>query len=610
IQQVSPFSSESSVSKVAPVPAQKIDSKIDSEITAASNSNRAEPSKPKTRDVVCNDIHGELNFHLQCVGNAVVTGATSLVYGGWLEVTGTVTTTGALAFTGPYSLDVWSGKFTVENGDVLLSETDSARKARDTRDGGYHIFVHPGASINLTNADVSGAAEFIVQGFVALPLTEVVIQGVHYHDNEHGLHLMGQGVVVDGSTFYDNNDSGITLDGGSGNVIKNSEFYGTAPGKQSAGIIVKSGGQIIGGNNNIHDNAVGVLLERAGGNQILNNNIHGNVKAGIKSFVPAVVPDFVPPQALYENAKTPVLSSFVSQPGGSMDAVRNPQPNTISGNSITGNGDGIQEYAGVSNNIDSAQAQLIANNNNYGFVGVDEAPRSALENSLGSNGVGKALYLASTSVGAWIYYINGLELPDGPFYVAFCEGDVNCLGATHNDARRYEDYTISYTRQPQSMSAYFTSDLMNTSEIRNILGNATTFTPKFLTRNRSVDNNGNEIRYCEDAAHGFPDACRIRAVTLTRYGDWLGRSSEALHSASYSGNWRPFHIFYDDGVRPNCNWWGALTFAYEKNKDDKWNKQDKQEAEIPLLPQQKGRRSAIKMPLIPEINAVTRPATG
>ncbi len=542
---------------------------------------------------------GEINFHLQCVGNAVVTGSTSLVYGGWLEVTGTVTTTGALAFTGPYSLDVWSGKFTVDNGDVLLAETASARKTRDTRDGGYHIFVHPGASISLTNADVSGAAEFIVQGFVAPPLTEITIQGVYYHDNEQGLRLMSQGVIVDGSTFYDNNDSGITLDGGSGNVIKNSEFYGTAPGKQAVGILVKSGNQIIGGNNNIHDNAIGVLLERAGGNQILNNNIHGNVKAGIKSFVPAVVPNFVPPQALYENDKIPVLSS-VSQSGGSMDAVHGVQPNTISGNSITGNGDGIQEYV-LANNIDAAQAQLVANNNGYGFVGIDEAPRSALEGSVGINGVGKALYLASTSVGAWIYYDSFVQLPDGPFYVAFCEGDIDCLGGTHNDARHYDDYTIAYTRQVSNPTAYFYSDLKNTSEMRNILGNVTTFTPKFLARDHSVDNSGTVIHYCADAAHGYPYVCRIRAVSLTRYGDWLGKTSEALPSMPR------YYIFYDDGVRPNCNWWGALTFAYEKNKGDNLNKQDKQEAEIPLLPQQSGKRPAVKIDSVPELNAVTNP---
>ncbi len=528
----------------------------------------------KTTEVTCDDVRGELDFHLQCSGNAFVTGDADVIHGGWLDVTGTLT------FTTPSSLEVWqAGKFSVDNGVV---QTNSSQ--------GYHVIVYPGGIINLTNADVSGSAEFVVESLFA---GDANILGVYYHDNAKGLVITGQNALVDAydgrpSKFYDNNNTGLELwDGRSSNVVKNSEFYGTAPGKQSVGILVKSGGQVIGGNNNIHDNAVGVLLERAGGNQILNNNIHGNVKAGIKSFVPGVVPNFVPPNTLYD--KTPVLSS-VSQPGSSMDAVHGVQPNTFSGNSITGNGDGIQEYV-LANNIDAAQAQLISNNNGYGFVGVDEASRSALEGSVGVNGVGKALYLASTSVGAWIYYYGAVRLPDEPFYAAFCEGDIyDCDIATHSDARHYDDYTVAYTRQV-IYQKYFTSDLMNTSEIKNIRGNATTFTPKFLARDHSVDNSGTVIHYCADAAHGYPYFCSIRAVSLTRYGDWLGRSSEDLLHPAY-------YIFYDDGIRPNCNWWGALDFG---GKDDT-NKQKENEKNY----QSNGRRPAVKIPLVPEIRAVTQ----
>lgn len=503
-------------------------------------------SKPLSRSAVndprCMELSGPISEHIVCTTpqGAKIIGDVRIYDGGWLDIQGTT-----LTFEGPFKLEVYNfGKFTLDSTNVLLGQRSVI---------GYQITTQSQAVVSIVGTE-QNPTTMTRADYVALDAENAQIDYLHYYGNAKGLVLTARSAVVDHSKFYNNHDCGLKI-------------YSSA----RYPITVRNSGFYAGGG----EQKIGILLENSQNALLEGNDVHDNSKAGIKLF------------ASYEgNAR--------ALQGKALDMTPAPVPNTLRGNQVHHNADGVIEYT-VANQIENPE--LIDYNTNYGFVGIDVWNRNSIQQGIGVNNGAKMLYSTSTRVGALVFdsQTQRQVLPDGPVYVAACEGDVyDCDGPNpmHSDARHYDDYAIEYMRV-LTTPRYFTSDLMTENHIENIRGVPTYFTPRFLMRDHSVDNSNNVVYYCLDSQHGYPSACAVRAVTLYRGVDDYGHSSEGW-PRRVQGDEYDYYIFYDS---PRGHL--ALRFGWDAGKGNK---------QVTIqLPNARGRRTATKIVSVPELRAVKTP---
>lgn len=381
-----------------------------------------------------------------------VTRNTQIHGGGRLALVGAT-----LMFDGPYTLGVHNG------GELSLDSSDVVLRQGDTN--GYTILTQSEAIVRIAGTQANPTT-ITGAGLVAIEAAGAQISYLEYSGNASGLILTAANAIVYKSKFYNNHNCGLRVESGARHpiTVRKSEFYADTDTQE-----------------------VGILLQSSQSALIDSNYIHHNSKAGIRLFAP--YPD--------------------SLDGcGYADMTPVPLPNTLRVNRVTHNADGIIAYTHTNIIEDPA---LIDSNVNYGFVGIDIWDQPLIQD-IGVHNGAKILHLRSTRVGALVF--NGqYRIPDRTVYVGGCERDFyGCMNPTppRSSARHYEDYSVTYNRVKIN-NVYFTSDLATDGVIRTIRGVSTVFTPRFLFRDYSVDNSGQEVDYCYSV---FPDVCSFRAVTL------------------------------------------------------------------------------------------------
>jgi len=448
----------------------------------------------------CNQLHGALTESCACPNGATIVGNLDINSGVTLDVGASGRSPSpTLVFDDNYVLKV------KEFGTLKIHYSTVQTNSQP-----YSVTSEPGSRFYLEKTTITGAAEFTVNYALSAEF-----YGVRYHDNGAPLTITGS-AVIDGdapnplvsqysaltsmqprqrgyvqydSQYYNNGGGAQIKIVNGGGRIKNSEVYGSGNGK---GVYLKNAFNVWIEGNSIHDNGIGVYLENSMSDTVVRNTISGNSVAGVEQFIP-----------------------HEQEGGNAVDNIAY-SLNALSNNTITGNGDGVVIYARAMQ-IDSPG--LVSGNTRYGFVSVDVDLGSSFENSIGSNGAGKAAHLHSMRVGGIVY--NG-NMPTNPVYVTFCKGDIptgSCedYTGTRNDAYRYDDYLQSYTtsRRSPPYQMYFTSDLV-ASEENTFQGNHGLWTPRFLVYQHTVDNGGNYLNSCD----GNPDRCQARAVTVYDSADF------------------------------------------------------------------------------------------
>jgi len=450
--------------------------------------------------------------------NAPMTCGTATVTGNVQIVSGGSLTVGGSG-RGNYNLNFTSG-YTLE---VMSGGALTVTGTNVFNTGAHYSFIaDDGSTIYLESTDIWGAAKFEIAANLA------TLKDVYCYDNDEGLIISGSGNLVTESKFYNNNAFGIKLIGHAkyANVIEKSEFYASS-GTQDVGIFLQDAS----------GNFIGDRKALGGGNYI-----RGNGKAGILSN---------------DSQGNEIMYNRIEQNGGA----------------------GVIEYNTV-NGIGGVQAWHIKNNDGYGLVTIDSNGNAGIENSVGTNGLGKAATLYSMRVGGWLYQAGQ---PDHPVYVENCNGDLlHCQGATSNEAYHYDDYTLQYTRVSEFPE--FTSDLTATDHTtiyswngENWAQHEALWTPKFLVRQYIVTNSGQTVNAC-----GNPNQCSVRAVTIYDGQKW-GNSIDYQNPQDY----QYIYDLMEGGGLLNAN--------------------KKQAQKITPIVQSDGRRPAVKVSSVPVLNAVTTP---